>query len=216
MTAIAIGSFDSISIDSRTIARRRAVRGHPGRASTTATASSAMCSAAGVARAARRPPARWTALPEAGAGRTARLACAAVADTTRALGDLGAFHRRRSRAAVVAITGSNGKTSTRRMTAAIASRRFTVLEADRQPQQPDRRPADPVPAGAASTNGRSWSWAPTVPGEIARLTRHLRAGHRRHHQHRPGAPGGARLSGGGPARKESRCSPGWRPAGVRC
>ena len=54
--------------------------------------------------------------------------CVAVADTTLALGDLGAFHRRRSPAAVIAITGSNGKTSTRRMTAAIASRRFTVLE----------------------------------------------------------------------------------------
>jgi UDP-N-acetylmuramoyl-tripeptide--D-alanyl-D-alanine ligase len=54
--------------------------------------------------------------------------CVAVADTTVALGDLGAFHRRRSPAAVVAITGSNGKTSTRRMTAAIAARRFTVLE----------------------------------------------------------------------------------------
>jgi UDP-N-acetylmuramoyl-tripeptide--D-alanyl-D-alanine ligase len=51
-----------------------------------------------------------------------------VADTTRALGDLGAYHRRRSPAAVIAITGSNGKTSTRRMTAAIASRRFAVLE----------------------------------------------------------------------------------------
>jgi UDP-N-acetylmuramoyl-tripeptide--D-alanyl-D-alanine ligase len=54
--------------------------------------------------------------------------CVAVADTTRALGDLGAYHRRRSPAAVIAITGSNGKTSTRRMTADIASRRFTVLE----------------------------------------------------------------------------------------
>jgi UDP-N-acetylmuramoyl-tripeptide--D-alanyl-D-alanine ligase len=54
--------------------------------------------------------------------------CVAVADTTRALGELGAFHRRRSPAAVVAVTGSNGKTSTRRMAAAAASRRFAVLE----------------------------------------------------------------------------------------
>jgi len=56
------------------------------------------------------------------------VACVAVADTTRALGDLGGFHRRRSPAAVVAITGSNGKTTTRRMAAEILSRRFTVLE----------------------------------------------------------------------------------------
>jgi UDP-N-acetylmuramoyl-tripeptide--D-alanyl-D-alanine ligase len=55
-------------------------------------------------------------------------ACVAVDDTLRALGDLGGFHRRRSPAAVVAITGSNGKTSTRRMAAEILSRHFTVLE----------------------------------------------------------------------------------------
>jgi UDP-N-acetylmuramoyl-tripeptide--D-alanyl-D-alanine ligase len=57
-----------------------------------------------------------------------RIACVAVADTTRALGDLGAYHRRRSRAAVIAITGSNGKTSTRRMAVEVVSRRFAVLE----------------------------------------------------------------------------------------
>jgi UDP-N-acetylmuramoyl-tripeptide--D-alanyl-D-alanine ligase len=56
------------------------------------------------------------------------VACVAVADTNRSLGDLGGFHRRRSPAAVVAITGSNGKTTTRRMAAEILSRRFTVLE----------------------------------------------------------------------------------------
>ena len=59
---------------------------------------------------------------------TPRIACVAVADTTRALGDLGAYHRRRSRVSVIAITGSNGKTSTRRMAAEILSKRFTVLE----------------------------------------------------------------------------------------
>lgn len=57
-----------------------------------------------------------------------RIACVAVTDTTRALGDLGAYHRKRSRAAVIAITGSNGKTSTRRMAAEVVSRRFAVLE----------------------------------------------------------------------------------------
>lgn len=53
--------------------------------------------------------------------------CIAVADTTRALGDLGAFHRRRLNIPVVAITGSNGKTTTRGMTAAVVSRRFNTL-----------------------------------------------------------------------------------------
>ena len=36
----------------------------------------------------------------------------AVQDTTRALGDMAAFNRRRAAASVVAITGSNGKTTT--------------------------------------------------------------------------------------------------------
>jgi UDP-N-acetylmuramoyl-tripeptide--D-alanyl-D-alanine ligase len=67
----------------------------------------------------------------AGAVAAERVACVAVADTTRALGDLAAFHRNRMPAGVIAITGSNGKTSTRRMTAAVVSRRFRTLEADR-------------------------------------------------------------------------------------
>lgn len=51
----------------------------------------------------------------------------AVKDTTKALGDLAAFNRRRSNASVIAITGSNGKTTTREMTAALLSRRFNTL-----------------------------------------------------------------------------------------
>ncbi len=48
--------------------------------------------------------------------------CAAADDTRRALGDLAAFHRSRFSVPVVAITGSNGKTSTREMTVSVASR----------------------------------------------------------------------------------------------
>lgn len=55
------------------------------------------------------------------------IVCITVNDTTRALGDLAAFNRKRSNAAVVAITGSNGKTSTRKMTAGVVSRRFCTL-----------------------------------------------------------------------------------------
>lgn len=55
------------------------------------------------------------------------IVCVTVNDTIKALGDLAAFHRKRSRAAVVAITGSNGKTSTRKMTAEVVSRRFSTL-----------------------------------------------------------------------------------------
>jgi len=53
--------------------------------------------------------------------------CVAVEDTTRALGDLAAYNRRRSEASVIAITGSNGKTTTREMTAAVISGRFSTL-----------------------------------------------------------------------------------------
>ena len=54
----------------------------------------------------------------------AGVTCLAVADTTRALGDLAAFHRKRCQVPVIAITGSNGKTSTRAMTAEVVAQRF--------------------------------------------------------------------------------------------
>jgi UDP-N-acetylmuramoyl-tripeptide--D-alanyl-D-alanine ligase len=53
--------------------------------------------------------------------------CVAVPDTTRALGDMAAFHRRRQPARIVAITGSCGKTSTRNMTAQVLGRQFRTL-----------------------------------------------------------------------------------------
>ena len=52
------------------------------------------------------------------------IACIGVKDTTRALGDLAAYHRRRFPVSVVAITGSSGKTTTRSMTSDILCRRF--------------------------------------------------------------------------------------------
>lgn len=61
------------------------------------------------------------------AWRAARVVCIRVTDTTRALGDLAAYHRQRSRAGVVAITGSNGKTSTREMSASVAAEKFNTL-----------------------------------------------------------------------------------------
>jgi len=51
----------------------------------------------------------------------------AVDDTTRALGDLARFHRRRNPAAITAITGSNGKTTTRQMTASVLGQQYAVL-----------------------------------------------------------------------------------------
>ena len=58
---------------------------------------------------------------------TQKIACVAVSDTTRALGDLAAFHRARTDVTLIAITGSNGKTTTRQMTAAVVARKFNTL-----------------------------------------------------------------------------------------
>ncbi len=49
-----------------------------------------------------------------------------VSDTLRGLQDLAAWHRRRFVIPVVAITGSNGKTTTKEMTAAVLARGFSV------------------------------------------------------------------------------------------
>ncbi|MCF8045234.1 MAG: UDP-N-acetylmuramoyl-tripeptide--D-alanyl-D-alanine ligase [Desulfarculaceae bacterium] len=51
----------------------------------------------------------------------------AMENTVKALGKLARYQRMRSSAKVVAVTGSNGKTSTRKMLAGIFSRAFTTL-----------------------------------------------------------------------------------------
>ncbi len=51
-----------------------------------------------------------------------------VADTTRALQDLARFVRRESRATVIAITGSAGKTTTKELIAAVLSTRYRVVK----------------------------------------------------------------------------------------
>jgi UDP-N-acetylmuramoyl-tripeptide--D-alanyl-D-alanine ligase len=56
-----------------------------------------------------------------------RCAVVAVPDTTRALGALAAGHRESFQGPVVAITGSNGKTTTKEMCAAILSVRAPCL-----------------------------------------------------------------------------------------
>jgi UDP-N-acetylmuramoyl-tripeptide--D-alanyl-D-alanine ligase len=53
-----------------------------------------------------------------------------VGSTLQALGELANIHRRKFDVPVLAITGSNGKTTTKEMVAAILSRRFKVLKTD--------------------------------------------------------------------------------------
>lgn len=53
-----------------------------------------------------------------------------VADTRQALQNLATFHRRRFDLPVIAITGSNGKTTTKDLTAAVLASRFSVLKTE--------------------------------------------------------------------------------------
>ena len=59
--------------------------------------------------------------------KAAQAACVMVTDTTRALGLLASFQRCSARIPVVAITGSNGKTTTRQMASGVAATRFNTL-----------------------------------------------------------------------------------------
>ena len=62
--------------------------------------------------------------------RKKRVVCIAVKDTIKALGDLARFNRKRVDLSVVAITGSNGKTTTKDMTAAVVARKFCTLSTE--------------------------------------------------------------------------------------
>ncbi len=55
------------------------------------------------------------------------VACVAVRETTEGLGRLAAHQRRRAGIQLAAVTGSNGKTTTRAMTAAVLEGRFNTL-----------------------------------------------------------------------------------------
>lgn len=55
------------------------------------------------------------------------ITCIAVNDTITALGDLARFQRRRSKATVIAITGSSGKTTTRCLVSEVMARKFETV-----------------------------------------------------------------------------------------
>ena len=54
--------------------------------------------------------------------------CILVEDTIAALGDLAAFHRQRFSIPIICITGSNGKTTTKEMTAQVLGQKFNPLK----------------------------------------------------------------------------------------
>ncbi|MFO7930986.1 MAG: UDP-N-acetylmuramoyl-tripeptide--D-alanyl-D-alanine ligase [Thermodesulfobacteriota bacterium] len=59
--------------------------------------------------------------------RTGKVACIAVNDTVSALGAMAAYQRNRAGIAVAAVTGSNGKTTTKEMAASVLGRNYNVL-----------------------------------------------------------------------------------------
>ena len=104
------------------------------------------------------------------AWQTAGIVCVAVEDTTRALGDLGLYNRRRSGVSVVAITGSSGKTTTRRMTTAVLSRQHDTLTAAGNFNNEIGVPLTLLNLSA----GHRWAvleLGTNHPGEIARLVK---------------------------------------------
>ena len=118
--------FTGVSIDSRNISADNlfvAITGeiHDGHAFTSTVVDQGVRGlVVSRQKAAQMPLAAW---------KKNNIACIAVEDTTRALGDMATFNRLRSHASVVAITGSNGKTTTRRMIAMILERQYNTLTA---------------------------------------------------------------------------------------
>lgn len=93
-----------------------------------------------------------------------------VADTLRALGDLAAWRRRRMAGLrVIGITGSSGKTTVKEMTAAILSRRFSLLKTGGNFNNLVGLPLTLLQVAP----GQQWAvleMGMNRPGEIARLT----------------------------------------------
>ncbi|MCP4367950.1 MAG: UDP-N-acetylmuramoyl-L-alanyl-D-glutamate--2,6-diaminopimelate ligase [Deltaproteobacteria bacterium] len=96
------------------------------------------------------------------------IVCITVNNTTKAFGDLASFHRKRSNASVVAITGSNGKTTTREMTAAVVRQCFATLSS-----RGNFNNEIGLPLTLLKLNhGHKWAVVEVgmnAPGEIARL-----------------------------------------------
>ena len=184
-------TFSTFHTDSREVQVRRrllrAARGRDGRPpSSSATRS----------RAARRP---WSCerRPRSPTG----IVEVVVPDTWKALYALASQALRRVQPLVVAITGSNGKTSTKEMIAAILAPALQRPAHRGQPQHRDRRAADDPAASSRTTRRWCSRWACSDPGDIARLAAAREARDRRHHEHRHRAHGVLPVARGAGARQ---------------
>ena len=106
-----------------------------------------------------------------------------VADTLAAYQQIAGEYRRSLGLKVVAITGSNGKTSTKDFTAAVLSRRFRVTKTEGNFNNHIGLPLTMLRA-SAEDEVAVWEIGMNHPGEIAPLAKLARPGRRDHHQHR--------------------------------
>jgi UDP-N-acetylmuramoyl-tripeptide--D-alanyl-D-alanine ligase len=91
-----------------------------------------------------------------------------VDDTTRALGRMATFHRRRFAIPVVAVTGSNGKTTTKEMIAAVLGRLGPVLKPEGSLNNQWGLPLTLLRLGPAH-EAAALELGTSAPGEIAAL-----------------------------------------------
>ena len=91
-----------------------------------------------------------------------------VEDTTQALGRLAAWHRRRFTLPVVAVTGSNGKTTTKELAAGVLATRFRVLKPERSFNNQWGLPLTLLQLGAEH-EAAVLEIGTNAPGEIAAL-----------------------------------------------
>ncbi len=116
--------FSGISIDSRNISQKDlfvaiAGKNHDGHGFIRDTVQNGIRGfLVNLSAAPKLPVNEWTA---------SGISCVAVDDTTFSLGDLASYQLKRSKSSVVAITGSNGKTTTREMTASVVEKKFSTL-----------------------------------------------------------------------------------------
>ncbi|MEW6076399.1 MAG: UDP-N-acetylmuramoyl-tripeptide--D-alanyl-D-alanine ligase [Thermodesulfobacteriota bacterium] len=96
--------------------------------------------------------------------------CVAVTDTVKALGAMARYRRRQAGLIVVAITGTNGKTSTKEMTARVLEQRYQVLATAGNFNNEIGLPLTLLRLEASHQVG-VLELGMNAPGEIARLTR---------------------------------------------
>ncbi|MCF8094121.1 MAG: UDP-N-acetylmuramoyl-tripeptide--D-alanyl-D-alanine ligase [Desulfobacteraceae bacterium] len=124
VSATDVAVFSGLAIDSRRIRENEAFVAIPGQRHdghdflSGVVASGVKCVIVRDDKVTMLPISQW---------RAEKVACIAVKDTIKALGAMAAYQCRRAEVSVAAVTGSNGKTTTKEMIAAVLGRCYNVL-----------------------------------------------------------------------------------------